>query len=333
MSPCPHPRGRRVPAHAVAVSALAATLALSAAHPAHANGVLNVSELVLGVAQPTPAAGAAQACGSACRYSTGSGAQMGGSYMTWPGAYITAAWPIAFGLGKQAFGAVDDTAAVPMAEPGTVYDTLPGGALQRAQVVFSDSASMPASERQLDVRTWRSGSGAAAVSYAVRIDTPAGPARPTFLRFGVPTQVRAVKQAGYFNGNQPVTERPLRYQARSAVDVYVDGLPVWSAQSTRLVPKRFDPDVAETLAVDSGPPLAGGEVTLFLGSLPGGSSRTAVIVMRSDLRVDSPTCHTVPNTLGNDWRRCETRIEGLALPSISAAPLYLHQPHVTVWTQ
>ncbi|MBC7939061.1 MAG: hypothetical protein H7Z19_04735, partial [Chitinophagaceae bacterium] len=273
------------------------------------------------------------ACGTACRYSTASGAQMSNGYTSSLSPYITAAWPIQFSIGKPVFSDVADALFVPPAAPGTVYDTLPSGLWQRAQVAFAEPAALPSSARQLDVQTWRSGSGGAALSYAVRIDTPAGPARRTYLRFGVPTQQRADKRAGYYNGNTPITEQPEKMQARSVVDVYVDGLPVWSSSSMRLLPKRYQPEVPSMIDIDTGAAMAGGFADLFLGTLPGGSSRTAVIVMRSDLRVDAPTCHTVNNVLGNDWRRCDTRLEGLSLPTLSVAPLYLHQPYFFVYMQ
>jgi hypothetical protein len=331
-------RQRRAAAAAAsaACAAAAAALLLVAPGPAAAQSVHNVSQIVLGVAEPTPAGiYATWPCGVACRWASASGAQMGNGWTTNVGPSITAAWPVMFSVGMPDYGSVDDDLYVAPPAAGVVRDTLAAGAKQRAQVVFAAPSNLPSTSRQLDVQTWKSGSGAVFASYAVRIDTPAGAARKTYLRFGVPALQRAVKQAVQFggpSGNQPIAERPARLQARTAFDVYVDGLPVWSSASMQLMPKRFQPDVATTLALDTGAPMAAGQQTLFLGSLPGGSSRTAVIVMRSELRVDAGTCHTDNGVLGTDIQHCDTRLEGLRLPTKSVAPLYLHEPDIAVYT-
>lgn len=316
--------------------AVVVALLLAAPHIATA-ATYNVSQTVLGVAEPLPANGGFQlACGSACRYASASGAQMANGAIAWPGAFAMASWPVHFTSTAPQYASVDDTLAVPAAPAGTQYDTLGEQPWQRAQVAWSYLSEMPASARQLDVQTWRSGTGASAVSYAVRINTPADGARRTYLSFEVPTSVRAWKYAGYIggpSGQQPYTVLPNRMQARTAVDVYVDGLPVWSSQSMRLRPKRHGASGAAPFDLDWGDALDGSQATLFLGTLPAGSSRTAVIVMRADLRVDAPSCYTLPDPAFDDERRCNAHREGLALPGSSVAPLYLKVPAVTVYTK
>lgn len=314
---------------------LAAAVSLALAGSASAD--INVSQLVLGVQEPMPAASwFGTPCGSACRYTTVSGTQMGNGYAAWPGDLTHAAWPVFPSPMQPTYSVVQDDLAVAPPPAGSQYVGLTGGVRQRSRVAFSPSITDPASARQLDVQTFASGTGASALSYAVRIEAPAGPSRKTFLRFAVPTLVRDgihASQAAGPSGQEPVVTWPRRLQARTAVDVYVDGLPVWSSESMRLQPRRYQPDTPGELMPGWGGPMDGGTATLFLGSLPALSVRTAVIVMRSDLRVDAPTCHTDHLAYGTDLRRCDAQLEGLRLPSRSAAPFYFHAPDITVFTQ
>ncbi len=329
----PAPRGR----HLVTLACCAIAAALPAASRADPP-VLNVSKLVLGTEEPLPPEGWAviSPCGNDCRYATVSGTQMSNGYGSWPGALNTAAWPVFYSNVEPLYEAVQDNLAVAAAPAGTAYSSLPSGVKQRSRVAYSYLWSEPASSRQLDVQTFKSGRGASAVSYAVRINTPPAGARRTFLRFKLPTLVRdgqyATEVAGP-SGNQPLSTMPKRLQARSAVDVYVDGLPVWSSQSMRLLPQRYNPSLPGTLELQWGGALDGSNATLFLGTLPAGSARSAVIVLRSDLRVDAPTCHTVNQPLGLDERSCDAQLEGLSLPTQASAPFYIHNPDISVYTR
>lgn len=332
MFPSPTSHGQRPWRLAVAASAL---LAGAAGSGLAATATHNVSQLVLGVHEALPQ-GTARTfeCGSACRFAGASGVQMSNGDAVFPGPYETAAWPVFFSSAAPNHATTEKSLGISDAPNGTQYVTLAPGLLQRARVGFPYLYSAPAAERRLDVQTFRSGSGASAVSYAVRIEAPPGSARPTYLRFAVPTQVRAQQLASDNGGaGQPVVTYPKHLQARSIVDVYVDGLPVWSAQSMLLRPRRFPSSLGTTLALEWDQPLDGGTATLFLGSLPPGSVRTAVIVLRSDLRVENPTCYTVSNVLGDDWRRCDARQEGLTLPSRAEAPFYIHTPDIAVYSR
>lgn len=315
------------PAVLALLAASAPALALDTQH--------NVSQIVLGVEEPMPIGPVAMPPCTSCRYLGASGVQINNGYAAWPGAYTMANWPLPWVDTPPYHTAVIDDLAVPAAPPGTQYDTLPGGAVQRARVAYNFLPQAAAEYRRLDVQTWRSGTGASAVSYAVRIEAPAGPARRTFLRFAVPQPLRDGKTASFVggpSGNQPFTVWPKRMQARTAVDVYVDGLPVWSSERLHLLPQRYASTGLGPFELQFGQPLEPGTATLFLGSLPPGSARTAVIVMRADLRVDQSTCHTVNNPLGDDSRRCDTRLEGLTLPSRSGPPHYLHTPDILVYS-
>jgi hypothetical protein len=319
------------------LSAVATALALlSAPHAANATGgFYNVSQIVLGTHEPSiQFPSPAPVCGGACSYLAISGTQMSNSYAIWPGAYATAAAPALYTGLEALYSQVQELLAIPAPPAGVQNIGLPGGALQRSQVAFSVNPADPASARQIDVQTWKSGSGASAASYAVKITLPPGPARPVFLRFEVPQLVRdgvyAMEIAGP-SGQEPIVTPPERLQARSAVEVLVDGLPVWSSQSMKLLPRRYESVGAVPIEFSWGPTLNGGVVTLFLGTLPGNSIRTATLVMRSDLRVDAPVCKTTYSYYSGDKQRCTAQIEGLSLPSKTSPPWYWHRPDVTAY--
>lgn len=320
---------------AAAVLATQAAMSLAPTAAYATGGYFNVSQIVLGTAEPSIGLPLVPTvCAGACAYASTSGVQMNGSYTIWPGDYAMAQWPPTYIGLAPAYPSVQESLHLPSPPVGAHNVGLLIGVRERAQVTFSVAPQDPPSARQLDVQTWKTGSGASAASFAVRISLPAGPARPAFLRFEVPQLVRDweyAKQIAGPSGNQPLTTMPKRLQARSAVDVYVDGLPVWSSQSLRLLPQRYNPTLPGTVDLATGPALNGGMVTLFLGTLPAGSVRTAVIVLRSDLRVDAPTCHTESNAAFSDPHRCDAQIEGLSLPSKSSSPWYWHTPDVRLY--
>lgn len=325
---------RRQGALSAALAAASLLLPLAAAAT---SGWANVSERVLGVAEPNPVSpGPATPCGSACRYVSVSGTRMVGSYAVWPGELSEAAWPLAFTSVQPSVAPVSHALPSPHATAGLTLDTLGPAALRRSRVAYSPLWNDPPESRALEVQTWKSGSGGNALSWAVRIQTPAGAPRRTYLEFAVPTLDRPVKLAGGVggpSGDEPFTLQPERLQARAAMDVYVDGVPVWSAESLRLLPRRYRPDLRAPFELSIDGTLDGGRVTLFLGSLPGGSVRTATVVMRNDLRVDAPTCHDTHSAYSGTLRRCHAQIERLRVPTQALAPFYIHAPDISVYTR
>jgi hypothetical protein len=322
----------------LAASALGATLA----PPARAASYFDVSQLVLGATQLTPVlpGSVPVPCGSACQYVITSSAGLDSSYTPEPGPYMANAWPPVFGTSLPGIGTVDETGTLPPPANGT--DTLDGGSLgvnRRSAVDFSSQPVLSGS-RKMSVQTWKSGSGASVVGIAIRINTPSSGSKPTYLEFDVPVLARGFRDA-YFvggpSGDQPIYTDPKRAQTRSAVDVYVNGLPVWSSQSNHLRPRR-DNDSQDVQLLQWGPKLEDDKVTLYLGRLPAGSTRTVTMLIRTDLRVDAPTCkHDTEYSVG--YERCHVQMESLTLPAqlISSSSgqfqFVSYKPSINVYTR
>ena len=315
---------------------LVVSLAAACAGPARA-AYFNVSELVMGFAQvnSTTVAAPKIACGSACKYRSLSSAGMRDGYAITPDYFLTDNWALPFASGGNVHTPAD-VAWVLSVPPASGGEGQVGGAIgvhERARVVW-DSSAGAAGPNLATVQTWKSGSGASVVSYAIRLTTPAGSAKPTFLAFTLPERLSAHANTSYVQYNQPFYLNPTRVQSRAAVDVYVDGLPVWSSEVNALVPKRYAPPNHAQLTLSWDQPLDGDRVTLFLGNLPPGSTRTVALVMRSDLRVEAPTCRTSSDNYGVLHQSCHSQREGFTLPGVnSGGQYYFISPDVQLYTQ
>ena len=322
-------------------AAAAAALAWLAA-PAGAAS-FNVSQLVNGSAEPWPfllPGTPAVDCGANCLYVNSAAAGMSNAYDLTPGPYVVGAWPPAYAGSVPGLAAVEESLAVPLPNNGQVMD---GGGIdvfQRANVEFAWQPLL-GGKRQMAVQTWKTGSGASTVSYALRVQTPAAGARRTYLEFRVPELRRGWSWAYYVggpSGQQPIYTEPARLQSRSAVDVYVDGLPVWSSESNALRPKRFNPQGLNPLILDWDQPFGDDTVTLFLGTLPAGSARSVAVVLRTDLRTEAPTCKSDSDGYGTTLQRCHGQREAISLPADSVASggpfsFISYRPAVRVYTR
>jgi hypothetical protein len=333
----PTPRRRAAPFKA----ALLAVAAAAAAAPATA-AFFNVSAVVTGGYQMTPlvlSSSPTYPCGTACQYVVTSSTGADDGYDMAPGPYAASAWPPVYGAALPAVGTVSEALALPA--PPSGVDQLDGGSIGAARRAAVDYDWYPAlgGTRRMSAQTWQGGSGASVVSIAVRI-TPSG--ANTYLEFTVPKTERGWKEAGYKapyvdGGWIWKSKLPSQVQARSAVDVYVDGLPVWTGESNSLRPRRFDASDPDYLQLQWDGALDEDVVTLYLGKLPAGSTRTVALVFRTDLRVVAPTCYTGTDN-GTVYQRCDSRREALSLPSVasSSGGLYgfvSYRPAVRVYTR
>lgn len=322
-----------------ALIALVALIGLTV-QPARAD-VVNVSAFVLGTrAQVPPVLGPATPtypCGAACLYAGISKVGADAGYVMEPAPYTASSWPPVYTAALPAVGAVDETLGIPAPPSGVVTDGGAIGAARLARVQY-DWTPLLGGTRMMGVQSWKGGSGVASVSIAIRI-TPAADKKYHYLEFVVPRLARQWQEAAYVggpSGNQPIQELPQQMQSRSAVDVYIDGLPVWSGESTSLKPQGWSPPAVGYLDLDWGPDLDESRVTLFLGALPLGVTRTVALVFRTDLRVAANTCYT-SNMYGTSAQRCDSRREALTLPSMlsgNGGPLQLptYRPDVRVYT-
>jgi len=319
-------------------AALAALMA--ALLPAHAD-VINVSSFVLGAGRPqvAPIVGATTPtfpCGTACQYAGVSNIGADAGYLMAPEPYTASTWPPVYAAGLPSVGSVSETLTVPAPPAGMVADGGSVGVARQASVQY-DWSPVPGGTRVLGVQTWKGGSGIATVCITIRV-TPTADKKAHFLEFVVPRSLRQQLEAWNLlpGTNQPTSLPTTQMQARSAVDVYADGMPVWSGESASLAPPGWSSLGADSLVLDWGPALDESRVTLFLGALPVGVPRTISLIFRTDLRVIAGTCLTA-NTWGATYQRCDTRREALSLPSLlssNGGPLQFvsYRPDVRIFT-
>lgn len=324
MKPCSIPRP------ALGAVTLAAALLLAAGAQAQ---VINVSELVTGTFEGTPlftSSVPAVPCDTGCKHLSVTSAGHDSYYTPTPEPYLVGAWPLAFGS-SASYLPVSDPGTVAPPPQGVTFDGGSAGVANLAQVRFTVSPLLQAT-RDLSAQTWMTGSGAVVASYAIRLTTPrsAGSTR-TYLSFGVPESLRKAFvpwAVGGPGGNDNVYSRPRNIQARSAVDVYVDGLAVWSSEDALVAPRN-----GHTNRLLWGEPLGTGRVTLFLGTLPPSSQRTVSLVIRSEHRTEAPNCTTWNNFTG-DLRQCYSHLEGMTLPSVKSGGLPgFHRPDIEIYTR
>ncbi|CAD5369649.1 conserved exported hypothetical protein [Rubrivivax sp. A210] len=328
--PCPQGRPH-LTALATAFCGLLATLPVQAATYNVAPSVTGQSELM------PPALLAEMPCGGACSYTTASTVAMDDGYTLTPGGPRAKAWPTAFTTSMPAIGAVAEELVSWAGYGGATLDGGNVGVRQRAAVDFDGVNYVGAAPRRTSVQSWRSGSGFSTTSVAVRLNVPASGPMRTFVQFTVPTLVRQGQNASYVGGPsqfQTIQTAAARLQGRAAVDVMVDGLPVWSSASHVLLPQRIRTVDKQAFELHWDMPLGSDKVTLYLGSLPAGSRHVVAVVVRSELRVDAQTCHA-DSEFGVSYLRCHSRIEGLTLPSVQVAgPIVsFHVPDIRIFSR
>lgn len=323
------------------ISSLAAALLLNAA-PAGAQAV-NVSRLVLGGTnnQTQPQGSATPIPCQSCSYATVYAAGMNAGYSSQVGPLLANGWPPQHGVTLAGAASVLDNVGIGVVPTGRVADGGIVGAEQRARTRLDKSQFTANPVREVAVQSWRSGSGLAVASHSVTITTPAAASGsvPTYVTLAIPRHRRGIQNAYAVSSTTGdyYYERPQRMQAGSAVDVYVDGLPVWSASSQVLVPGRYTPPLAtnqlylrwgETLST-----IAESTVTLFLGYLPSGSTRNLTMVMRSEAHLDAEDCKYT-SSQGQALWRCHSQVEALTLPAVwSGSSSTGMRPAIDVFTR
>lgn len=305
-----------------------------AAVPTGAQAIVNVSHLVNGGAKeslPAVLMTTPVDCSSSmCSWQTVSRIGMTTAYDATPGPYTVGAWPPVWGTALAGPADVAEALAIPAPSSGS-YEEPNGGLWQRARVAFTGVLT-PGAERLTRVQTFRTGSGMATVTYTVRI-TPGATAQRLFLDLAVPQRQGGGSSPYYTLNNQPFYDTVDRLQSRGIVDVYVDGLPVWSTSTHTLKPRDWGHLTFGRVNLQWGEDPTTERVVLFLGSLSG-AARTVSVVIRSDLRVQDDECRS-DSQYGNTVVRCHANNEGYTLPArnVSNGFFILTKPDVRVYTR
>lgn len=305
-----------------------------ASAPSWAQAIENVSHLVSGGAKellPAVLFTVPVDCSSSmCSWQAVSRIGMSNSYDATPGPYTVGSWPAAWNTFLPGLAEVSESLDIPPPSSGS-YEEPASGLWQRARVAFTPVVTLPA-ERLMRVQSFRTGSGMATVNYTVRI-TPGATAQRMFLDLAIPQRQGGGTSPYYTLYNQYFYDTVDRLQSRAVVDVYVDGLPVWSTSTHTLKPKDWGNGTFGRVTLQWGEDPATERVVLFLGSLTG-ATRTVSVVVRSDLRVQDDECRS-DSLSGQTVVRCHANAEGMSLPTrtVSNGLFLLYRPDMRIYTR
>jgi hypothetical protein len=131
------------------------------------------------------------------------------------------------------------------------------------------------------------------VTYRIRVDHTGAQPLDYFLDLNIPTIKRTLSPAyslccsGDDNGGTYDYFRPTSFDARAEVDIYVDGLPVWSSASSVTYPADPQGTPFDTVEAKWGKPAGPGSSTLYLGRLSAGQSLIITFEAKADARAQS----------------------------------------------
>lgn len=289
--------------------ALASTAMLGGVGGVNAATLHNVNAAEIGTGVPRAlnwADEAAQSpiwCGTACDYSKVSTAKIAPDSL-WT--YTPAAWP--------------DNDVTPIPNPSAVYRSTPtptGTTDSQGREILYDSPyyergavigtrvgdySLTTSVHQSGNQSSGPGKGAAALSYRVKAQNQSSGARDYFIRFTAPKRVAGVSPPYYYggpSGNQPFNVNQNKYvKTRSAVDVLVNGLPVWSTSAGYFLPEEASSSTDYSgYPIDFGYESDDDTYTVFIGRYASAAFFEIDFIVRAESVSKGAACGTVSDPM------------------------------------
>lgn len=319
--------------------ALLWSLGLTLDSSAQAQSWINVSEIVTGTHQALPSSITKEPCGARCRSVFVATAARDDSHTQQPAPVFAGSWPALYTLGSATLADVGSGSL--LWDPGAPYNgfdwqSMPVG--RQARVSFSTDLHAGIAPDQLIVQTWATGSGTAVMSFGARVQLPATESRKVYLSLAVPQPTASV-QVSRTSHDHGATQYhwPTRAHSRLAVDIYVNGLPVWNMEQAVLFPGRHSNLGGNPLRLKWGPALEGDRIRLFLGTLPAGSLHQVAVIFRGDTRASANTCRIYTGS-GEDLQSCHAQRMALSLPTmrrndgVMATPMQM-RPDIVVEMQ
>jgi hypothetical protein len=175
------------------------------------------------------------------------------------------------------------------------------------------SVDMAAFPKHIASRTFSSGWATAAVNYTVRVQQYSPQPNDFFIVVNHPTVQRVVQAAYSLNSGGPGGSggtyqylSPTSARSRAAIDVLVDGLPVWTYESTYMYPENTAEYAWDKLETTWGHTLdPNSQTKLYLGRLRAGKSLTISFIVRTDAHANAAQCGTQSGSWNNpDVKRC-----------------------------
>jgi len=185
----------------------------------------------------------------------------------------------------------------------------------------SATVNMTLNPRYVGAMTFGTGNSEAAASYSYKIDH-FGAAQDYFMSVQHPAFQRNVEAAYVLtpgsNGGTYVYYKPTNANSRAAVEIYADGLPIWSSETAYHYPNGQAVYAWDNAGTSWGKPSAAGFSTLYLGKFNAGMSVTITMVVRTATAVKMDSCAYDSDAFGNTIR-CHKVTDAVKLSNLSGA--------------
>jgi hypothetical protein len=174
-------------------------------------------------------------------------------------------------------------------------------------------------KQQTFAGVFRTGAATASSSYAMQVQHFGALTHNYYLSIKAPELSQkhspAYRLEPGSNGGTYVYYEPTAAKSRSAVDVYVDGLPVWSTERIYAYPDGADDPFAAYEHEWGAAQSNSGDVVLYLGRLSAGQSVRITMVVRTDGQATANTCGSESAGWNNTIKHCFDLQERVLLPT------------------
>lgn len=183
----------------------------------------------------------------------------------------------------------------------------------------SATVNMTTNPAYVGAMTFGTGNSEATVSYAYKIEH-FGVAQDYFLNVQHPTFQRNVESAYTLapggNGGTYVYQKPTNANSRAAVEIYADGLPIWSSETAYHYPNGSAVYAWDNAGTSWGKASQAGYSTLYLGKLTAGRTVIINVVVRTATAVKMDNCAYDSDYYGNTIR-CHKVTDAVKLTDLS----------------
>ena len=185
----------------------------------------------------------------------------------------------------------------------------------------SAASNMSLNPRYTGAMAFSTGKAEASTIYSYKIEHY-GSAQDYFVNIQHPTFVRTVNSAYTLtpggNGGTYIYTKPTKANARATVEIYADGLPIWSSESSYHYPDGQANYAWDDAATFWGKPSAAGFSTLYLGKLSPGTTVILTVVVRTAANVEMNTSSCpMESSAWENVIRCHTVTDSVKLGNLS----------------
>ena len=153
-------------------------------------------------------------------------------------------------------------------------------------------SNMTLSPRSTSSMAFSTGKAEAVTSFSYKIEHY-GSAQDYFVNIQHPTFARSVESAYTLtsgsNGGTYIYTKPTNANSRATVEIYADGLPIWSSEATYHYPNGQATYAWDNAGTNWGKASASGFSTLYLGKLNPGTTVILTMVVRTAVNVEMNT--------------------------------------------